>query len=206
MSTRPSAPATERNRVPILEVLKSELDGCRSVLEIGSGTGQHAIYFAAALPEVVWQCSDRVENLDTINSWLESSDTSNVLAPLELDVGNYQPDDRIYDAVFSANTAHIMNCGQVERMFQLAGNVLSTSGPFLLYGPFNRSGRFTSESNARFDASLKEQNPEMGIRDIADLDRFAERYGLQQTAQFAMPANNNIFVWRKVAKQGDQEG
>lgn len=197
MADRPDAPATHRNRKPILDVLQSEFAGSTSVLEIGSGTGQHAVYFGRELPSLRWQTSDRRENLDGIRSWVSHTALDNVLPPLEVDVELVDAIDGTYDAVFSANTAHIMAFAAVECMFRLVGNVLADGGVFCLYGPFNENGEFTSDSNRRFDTSLKAQNPVMGIRDLLDLDRLAAGSGLRPANRYAMPSNNMVVVWRK---------
>jgi len=168
-----------------------------SVLEIGSGTGQHAVYFASHLPHLTWQTSDRVQNHAGINAWIDSAAVSNVKRPLEIDVQSPPPIADSYEAIFSANTAHIMSAKAVESMFALVGRVLSAGGLFCLYGPFNRSGKFTSESNARFDASLRSQDPLMGIRDLEDMDALAERKDMLRHRLYAMPANNFVAIWRR---------
>lgn len=197
MTARPDAPATHRNRDVILEVLAEEFRDAQSVLEIGSGTGQHAIHFAASLPGLQWQTSDRRENHDGINAWIASSGLTNVKTPLELDVLQTTAVDGVYDAVFSANTAHIMSYPAVERMFALVGITLSAGGLFCLYGPFNLNGQFTSDSNEQFDRSLQSQDPQMGIRELDDLDRLGVDNGLEQIRRYAMPANNMLVVWQK---------
>lgn len=192
----PSAPATARNRDPILTVLTDELVEARSVLEIGSGTGEHAVYFAPRLDWLEWQPSDRKDNLAAIRAWLDFRPAPNLRPPIELDVNSPPDFGQGFDAVFSANTAHIMSLPEVERMFALAGRVLNPRGRFCLYGPFNRDGQFTSESNANFDASLRDRDPRMGIRDLNDLDTIAEEHGLNRVRLHPMPANNFLAVWR----------
>jgi len=197
MAERPDAPAARRNRDVILTVLADEFRDARSVLEIGSGTGQHAVYFAAALPDLHWQTSDRHSNHDGINAWISSAKLSNVAPPIDLDVLQNTDPAGAYDSVFSANTAHIMSIAAVERMYELVGRILPANGLFCLYGPFNIDGQFTSESNENFDRSLRSQDPDMGIRDLAELDRLAAGCGLVQVRRYAMPANNMLVVWRK---------
>lgn len=200
MSSLPDAPATGRNREAILEVLRSEFRDRRSVLEIGSGTGQHAVYFSPTLDHLTWHTSDVRENLDGINAWVARAGTDNLHAPIELDVSHADATGLRslgVDAVFSANTAHIMSADEVEAMFRLTGDLLSPGGLFCLYGPFRFDGEFTSTSNARFDASLKQQDPSMGIRDIEALDRYARNCDMFRVRLYAMPANNFIAVWRK---------
>lgn len=197
-SERRSAPAVQRNRDAILSVLSEVLADCKSVLEIGSGTGEHAIYFAPRMPWLSWQTSDRAANHPGIHAWLAECPADNLLSPLTIDVGVPPVLDVSYDAVFSANTAHIMSEAEVELMFRLVGQRLEANGLFCLYGPFNIDGAFTSESNQRFDASLRTQDAKMGIRDLATLDGFAGAEELRRAAFFAMPANNFLVVWQRV--------
>ena len=197
MSEKPNAPATERNREAILQVLQTEFRDAKSVLEIGSGTGQHAVFLARALPHVTWQSSDRQTNHPGINAWIADAGLDNVLCPLALDVQDTEALSTAYDAVFSANTAHIMSFQAVECMFRIVGTCLAEEGVFCLYGPFNQNGAFSSASNENFDASLKVQDAAMGIRDLADLDALAEANGMRRVRLYAMPANNNLAVWEK---------
>lgn len=199
MAELPDAPATARNRDPILEVLKQEFAGVRHVLEIGSGTGQHAVYFGARLPELVWQTSDLRANHAGIRAWIRTAGSGNVRGPLALDVLADPDPQGDFDAVFSANTAHIMDIEAVVATFALAGRLLPEQAPLLLYGPFRIDGEFTSDSNAAFDRSLREQDPSMGIRDLEYLDELAASAALRRTALIAMPSNNFIAVWRKSA-------
>lgn len=184
---KPFSEASERNRAPILSVLKRVLSDSRFVLEIGSGTGQHAAYFAAELPHLFWQASDVAANLPGIRQW-----TPNVI---ELDVEKQWPQVDA-DAVFSANTCHIMSWPQVERMFEGIGR-LKTVRTFCLYGPFNYGGKHTSESNARFDAMLRGRDPASGLRDFEAICRLAQRAGLALAEDNAMPANNRLLIFQK---------
>jgi cyclopropane fatty-acyl-phospholipid synthase-like methyltransferase len=197
MSARPDAPATARNRDAILAVLGDELQACRSVLEIGSGTGQHAVYFGPRLPHLQWQTSDVADNHTGIATWIDSTDCTNVLPPIELDVLATTNLDGRFDAVFSANTAHIMSFAAVTAMFRLVGDVLAAEGIFCLYGPFNVDGQFTSESNAGFDQSLRARDPDMGIRDLADIDTLADASNLERARRYAMPSNNMLLVFAR---------
>jgi cyclopropane fatty-acyl-phospholipid synthase-like methyltransferase len=201
VNARADSPATRRNRDAILDVLSAELAESTNVLEIGSGTGQHAVYFGRAMPHLQWQTSDRKSNHEGIRAWLEAEGTANVLAPMDLDVLNVSQVDRVFDAVFSANTAHIMSMDAVRRMFALVGDSLAEAGLFCLYGPFNLDGRFTSESNRRFDASLRDGDRSMGIRDLQELDVLAEKAGMARLRRYAMPANNLLIVWQKRGKR-----
>jgi len=197
----PSAPAAARNFDPILGVLRSEFAGCRHVLEIGSGTGQHAAGFARAMPWLRWQPSDLDQQLPGIRQWVDAAGVDNLDTPLALDVGGTAVPAARYDAVFSANTAHIMSEPEVERMFELVGNSLGEGGRFCLYGPFTEEGRFSTRSNERFDASLRARDPAMGIRDLASLDAFAARTGLERQRRYAMPGNNLLLVFERGASR-----
>jgi len=197
MRMPPDSPASERNKRPILEVLRTEFRNARDVLEIGSGTAQHAVFFAQELPHLTWQTSDLPENHDAIRARLARGAPTRVKPPLLLDVEDAAPPAMSFDAVFSANTAHIMSIRAVQRMFALVGRILPDSGTFCLYGPFNFEGEFSSESNARFDSSLRQRKASMGIRDIGDLDRFAGDGGMSRVRLYAMPAMNHLAVWQK---------
>lgn len=194
---KPFSQACENNKRPILAVLEGAFAQAGSVLEIGSGTGQHAAFFAGALPWLAWQPSDRAENLPGIRSWCDAAGLSNLRSPLELDVEAAPWPVEAADAVFSANTAHIMSWTAVERFFAGVGTLLPPGGVFCLYGPFNYGGRYTSASNAQFDAWLKERDPLSGIRDFEALEALASRAGLVFAADNPMPANNRTLVWRK---------
>ena len=182
---KPFSEASERNRAPILAVLKRVFSGTRSVLEIGSGTGQHAAYFAPELPHLVWQASDRAENLADIRQWVAN--------PIELDVDKPFPQVDA-DAVFTANTCHIMSWPQVERMIEGVGAMRSVK-IFCLYGPFNYAGEHTSESNARFDAMLRGRDPASGIRDAEAVAALAGKNGFRLAEDNVMPANNRLLVF-----------
>ena len=187
---KPYSEACERNRVPILDVLKRVFADRRLVLEIGSGTGQHAAYFSAALPHLVWQPSDVMANLPGIREWIDSP------PPIELDVDKPFPPIEV-DAVFSANTCHIMSWPQVERLFAGVGRLLPARGLFALYGPFNYGGRHTSESNARFDAMLRARDPASGLRDYGAIVALARRCALTPLEDNPMPANNRLLVFAR---------
>ena len=195
MSEKPRAPATERNRHAILEVLLREFTDAESVLEIGSGTGQHAVFFAKSLPHLYWQTSDRSDNHEGIIAWIKDSGLTNVGLPVKLDVLQEFNPELKFDAVFSANTAHIMSMAAVSRMFEIVASVLDVHGKFCLYGPFNHNGQFLSESNRAFDQSLRSQDSEMGIRDLEEIGELARQNGLSRLASYAMPANNQAHIW-----------
>lgn len=195
-AAKPFSEASERNRAPIRAVLARVLADCGPVLEIGSGTGQHAVYFAADFPHLVWQPSDVAENLPGIERWSAEAGLANVRPALALDVNRDPWPAAQYDAVFSANTAHIMSWPEVERMVARAAAALRPGGRFCLYGPFNYAGGFTSESNARFDASLRARDSRMGIRDFEAVEATARSAGFALLEDDAMPANNRLLVWR----------
>jgi cyclopropane fatty-acyl-phospholipid synthase-like methyltransferase len=197
MTTKPYAESCDQNREPILSVIQPLFDDRQRVLEIGSGTGQHAVYFATALPHLTWYTSDCVEYHAGIRLWLEEAALPNVHAPLALDVARSEWPALDVDAVFSANTAHIMHWPEVEAMFAGVGRLLQAGGIFVLYGPFNYQGRFTSDSNARFDGWLKGRDPGMGVRDFEALDGLAVAAGMALQEDFPMPANNRILCWRR---------
>lgn len=187
--------ACERNAEPILAVLRDVLAKRPRVLEIGSGTGQHAVYFGRRLPHVTWQTSDLPANHASILAWQRDECLPNVLPPVALDTAASAWPAGPFDAVFSANTCHIMAWPQVEAMFAGAGALLAPGGALCIYGPFNYGGRFTSDSNAQFDASLRARAPHMGIRDIEAVDALASAHGMRLHHDYAMPANNRLLVW-----------
>ncbi|MDJ0738696.1 MAG: DUF938 domain-containing protein [Gammaproteobacteria bacterium] len=194
---KPFAESCVENREPILAVLAPRLHGCTTLLEIGSGTGQHAVYFAPQLPQLTWQTSERAENHAGIRAWLDEAGLANVAPPLPLDVLRDRWPSGPYDAVFSANTAHIMATDAVAAMFRGVGDVLATGGRFLLYGPFSYGGRHTAPSNREFDAWLQARDPAMGVRDLDWLRTLAAASGLHLDEDIAMPVNNRTLVWLK---------
>jgi len=193
---KPDAPSCARNREPILAVLREHFADRRSVLEIGSGTGQHAVFFAATLPHLAWQATDRPENLAGIRAWLDDASLPNTPPPFALDVSGDWPQQR-FDAVFSANTLHIMDWEEVERLFARLPGVMADDTTLVIYGAFNYAGRFTSESNAAFDAWLKEQDPRRGLRDFEAVNDLAGRAGLTLAEDRAMPSNNRCLIWHR---------
>jgi SAM-dependent methyltransferase len=193
---RPYSEACERNKDPILAVLQEHFADRREVLEIGSGTGQHAVHFAQSLPHLVWQTADRRDYLPGIRQWLDEAKLANLRAPFELDADGAWPAHR-FDAVFTANTLHIMHWPQVEKLFAHLPAISTPDAKLVVYGPFNYGGQFTSASNAAFDASLKQQDPGMGIRDIEAVDALADGAGYLKVEDRAMPANNRCVVWTR---------
>ena len=202
MTDKPFAPACQRNREPILAVLRERFADCHTVLEIGSGTGQHAVHFAAAMPWLRWQCSDRAEHLPGIRAWLDEAALDNTPPPLELDVADdawprVRSGDGRFDAAFSANTLHIMGWPEVEAFFAGVGRVLGDGGVLVVYGPFNYGNAYTSDSNRDFDAWLKARDPRSGICDFEAVDALARGIGLRLLDDVAMPANNRCLAWHR---------
>jgi SAM-dependent methyltransferase len=207
---KPCAESSEINKVPILAVLKEIFADRKRVLEIASGTGQHAVYFGRELPHLTWQPSELPQNLVGIQAWLDEAQLPNVLAPLAIDVNDVlwpfyksvRPEpvegsalSTLPDAIFNANTVHIISWPEVERLFAHIARVIAPGGYVCLYGPYNYGGNFTSESNARFDVWLKSRDPNSGVRDFEAVNRLATTHGLELLRDFAMPSNNRMLVW-----------
>ena len=197
LSNKPYSESCEQNREPILAILREVFADRSHVLEIGSGTGQHAVYFGQALTHLSWQSADVVQYHAGIAAWLNEARLPNVISPLELDVNQSAWHAGRYDAVFSANTLHIMSAPEVAKFFIGVGKVLQPGGVLAVYGPFNYNGQFTSESNARFDQWLKARDPASGVRDFESVDALAQQQGLTLQQDYPMPANNRILVWAK---------
>jgi len=193
---RPFAPACERNQAPILDVLRRHLGGGERVLEIASGTGQHALHFTQQLPELRWQCSDLPDRLAGIRQWLADGDGRRLPAPLPLDALEGQWPPGRFDAVFTANSFHIMPWAGVQGVFRRIAEVLEPDGSLIVYGPFRVGGDFVAESDARFDDSLRQRDPDMGLRDLERVDELARASGLGLVEHCPMPANNHCLVWR----------
>jgi SAM-dependent methyltransferase len=196
---KPFSPSCEQNQRPIYEVLEKAFRGRKKVLELASGTGQHAVFFAARMPDLIWQTSDLANNLPGIREWLFEAALPNTPWPLELSSENSPWPVKDVDAVFCANAVHIMSWPSVERLFQGIGEVLTPFGLLALYGPFNYNGHYTSESNRQFDESLKSQNPASGVRDFEAIQKLAEAHGFVLLEDIEMPANNRTLIWQKRA-------
>ncbi|HUV20891.1 MAG TPA: DUF938 domain-containing protein [Gammaproteobacteria bacterium] len=190
----PYAQAAEQNKAAILQAIRPYLRG--KVLEIGSGTGQHAVYFASLLPEVYWQTSDLEPNLSGIRAWIENAGLANLPPPLLLDAMGAWPESE-FDAIYTANSFHIMNKSAVAECIAGCGVCLSAGGHLIVYGPFNYAGDFTSASNARFDAMLKAGDPGSGIKNFEWLDELAQSAGMALAIDIEMPANNRSLIWKK---------
>jgi SAM-dependent methyltransferase len=199
----PFSEACERNKGPILDVLRRWLGASPGiVLEIGSGTGQHAVHFARHLPQLTWQPTEQAAHLAALAARISAEGPCNLLPPLELDAARvpWPSDDDGVDAVFTANTFHIMPWPEVQAFFRGVARVLRHDGLLFVYGPFRYGGQYTSYSNQSFDAALRDRDPRSGIRDFEALDTLAVAAGLALLEDAAMPANNQTLVWRKVAR------
>ena len=201
----PFSQACENNQAPILEVLQTNFQDRQHVLEIGSGTGQHSVFFAPRLPQLVWQTSDLLASHEGIAAWHQAHGAANLRVPVEFDLASSnwpQTADALpFDAVFTSNTCHIVAWPLVQRMFELVGMHLPAGGVFAIYGPFNYGGRFTSDSNQAFDAWLRQRDARSGLRDFEAVVSLAEQHGMQLQRDEAMPANNRTLVFRKSPSQ-----
>lgn len=196
---KPFSESSVQNKDPIFDVIEKYFSDIETVLEIGSGTGQHAVYFAEQFAHLTWIASDQAEHMSGIKIWLDESELTNVHGPYELDVNQDEWPIKNTNAVFSANTVHIMSWSSVENMFAGIGRVLNKKGVFCLYGPFNYNGQFTSESNAHFDVWLKQRDPVSGVRDFEALQLLANKASLELIDDVEMPENNRILVWKKLS-------
>ncbi|MEE8364745.1 MAG: DUF938 domain-containing protein [Gammaproteobacteria bacterium] len=192
---KPFSQSCEENQEVILNSISPYLQPETRVLEIGSGTGQHAVYIGANIPQLYWQCSDLAENLPGINVWIDEANLPNLARPVELDVCSHWPENK-YDVIFSANTFHIMNQAQVEQCMLRCVDCLEPGGCLIIYGPFNYNGSYTSTSNENFDSWLKSRDPESGIKHFEWLNKLAQRGNMRLVDDIAMPANNRILIWK----------
>ena len=193
-----NSPACDRNREPILSELKRTLKSSSGILlEIGSGTGQHAGYFAPSFPEIIWQPSDLPENLNNIELWRREFNLSNIKPAIELNIAHTPWPITNIQTIFTANTLHIISWPLVESFFEGVSQTLDSGGLCLVYGPFNYKGKFTSTSNEQFDAWLKSRDPESGIRDFKAVNNLAICHGLTFVEDVPMPANNRMLIWQK---------
>lgn len=197
MRAKPFADACERNREPILRCLLHHFRQASRVLEVGSGTGQHAVSFAAAMPWLEWQPSELRQGLEGIRAWADEAQLGNLHEPLLLDVHADDWPQGAFDAAFSANTLHIIDWQGVVKMFGGLSRLLGRHAVLAVYGPFNYGGKYTSESNAAFDRWLAQRDPLSAIRDTAAVNALARAGGFIAIADHALPANNRLLVWRK---------
>ncbi len=196
--TLPFSGSADRNKEVIGDALQPWFSTVSNILEIGSGTAQHAVYFCRRFPTLRWWPSDRADNLAVIRQRVADSGLSNVEDAFELDVADAvrSPADS-FDMAYSANTAHIMRQSEVELMFRITGSLLDAEGVFALYGPFHYDGVHTAQSNLSFDQMLRQQAPHMGVRDKYVLDEFAQAAGLLPLDDIEMPSNNRLLLWRR---------
>ncbi|MCK5003025.1 MAG: DUF938 domain-containing protein [Gammaproteobacteria bacterium] len=198
MEIKPYAESCDQNRDAIFNVLQPLLTHSSAVLEIGSGTGQHAVYFSEKSPHIVWHTSDQAENIEGIKLWVSEIETERLRQPVELDVTQAIWPDISFDTVFTANTCHIMDQRSVEIMLKRVGELLPKEGQLIIYGPFNYNRQYTSSSNEQFDQWLKSRDPESCIKNFEDLNELAEKTGMRLINDYEMPANNRILHWRKL--------
>lgn len=197
MKNKPYSESCDQNRNAILDVIQPLLINSSSLLEIGSGTGQHAVYFTEKIPHLIWHTSDRVEYLEGIKLWLSDADSEKLPPPIELDVKQKNWPEITIDTIFTANTCHIMNQQSVEIMITQAGKLIPAGGQLIIYGPFNYNQKYTSPSNESFDQWLKQRDPESAIKDFEYLNKLANQAGFNLVNDYDMPANNRILHWKK---------
>jgi SAM-dependent methyltransferase len=188
----PISEACERNKGPILEVLRNAFADRGHVLEIGSGTGQHAVHFAAQLPHLVWHPTEQLKYMPDLDARIKQQGSANLRPPAVLDVKQAVWPLRQADAVFSANTLHIMSWAEVLDLFGGLGKILSAGGVLCIYGPFRYDGGYTSDSNRNFDHMLQERDPLSGLRDIQAVTTLASQYGIHLKVDHDLPANNRL--------------
>lgn len=195
---KPYSESCDQNREPIYSVIKPILADVGKVLEVGSGTGQHAVYFAEKMPHLRWYTSDRKEYIPGIRQWVTESVLDNVVAPIELDVTASEWPQFDVDVIFTANSVHIMSDQDTVNLIDGAGKLLRPQGNLLVYGPFNYDGGYTSESNQRFDHWLKDRDPESGIKDFEFICELANKNGMSLIKDYEMPANNRLLHYQKI--------
>lgn len=197
VTTLPCSEAAERNKDPILEVLRLSFARSSQVLEIGSGTGQHAVHFARHLAHLTWHPTEQLDYLADLAVRIQREGSPNLRAPTVLDVRQQIWPLRSVDAVFTANTLHIMSWPEVIAFHRGVGAILAPGGVLCVYGPFRYAGRYTSDSNRAFDLSLRERDPASGLRDVDDLEPLAAQYGLRLAEDHDLPAYNRLLVFAK---------
>ena len=195
---KPYSESCDQNKDAILTVISPLFFSFSNVLEIGSGTGQHAVYFAEKMPQLTWYTSDCQSYLDGINMWLADAGLANVLPPLELNVSSSQWPQLEVDAVFTANSIHIMQQQDVVNLINGVGKILKQGGSFVIYGPFNYNGLYTSKSNENFDHWLKQRDPLSGVKNFEEIESLANSNSMQLVTDYEMPANNRILHFIKV--------
>lgn len=197
LGEKPFSQACENNKQPILDILLRVFSDRKQVLEIGSGTGQHAVHFAPQLPQLIWQTADLEHSHEGINAWIDDNPAENLRSPLPLDADHLPWLFDPVDAAFTANTCHIMAWSSVVNMFAGLDSAMEPNATLAIYGPFNYNGKFTSESNAGFDQWLKQKAHHQGIRDFEAINKLAGKIGLSLIEDNEMPANNRLLVWQR---------
>jgi cyclopropane fatty-acyl-phospholipid synthase-like methyltransferase len=197
--SKPFAESSEQNKQDILAIIQPLFSKLKRVLEIASGTGQHAVYFSQVMPHLNWQPSDLDSALPGIQNWVNESGLENLNQPIALDVSSINWPQQTFDAIFSANSLHIMSQQHVKDLFSNVGHLLNANGLITVYGPFNYHGQFSSESNRHFDGWLKSRNPNSGIKEFEWCNELAESAGFKLIEDYEMPQNNRILVWQKTA-------
>lgn len=195
---KPYSESCDQNKAPILSIIEPLFTSCTDVLEVGSGTGQHAIYFAEKMPHLRWHCSDCAPYIAGIKQWIDESDVPNVMAPIVLDVSDSQWPTLSVDAIFTANSIHIMHDQDVTNFIKGVGRLLKKGGHLMIYGPFNYDGSFTSASNESFQQWLKSRDLLSGIKHFEDIVSLASSNALQLCKDYEMPANNRILHFKKL--------
>lgn len=193
----PFSEAAERNKKPILDVISDVLKESREALEVGAGTGQHALYFASNMQHLNWRATDRMEYLEGLQNQFSARSIENLIGPTELDVNKLPWPSGTVDLVYTANTFHIMSWQSVESFFEGLDQCLEPAGHLIVYGPFKYRRQFTSPSNSSFDLSLKSRDPRMGIRDFEAVNGLATDIGLKLLGDHSMPANNQCLIWQR---------
>jgi len=194
--TKPFSQACENNKNHILKALQPALQNAGSVLEIGSGTGQHSVFFAKKLPHLQWYTSDREVNHQGIKLWHDEVQLANLHPPLLLDLNDPWPVNKV-DAIYTANTFHIVSWELITRFFAGVNQHLNQQGVVCVYGPFKYKGEFTSPSNDEFNSLLQSRDPLSGIRDFEAVEQLAVQYGLKLLSDTAMPANNQLLIFKR---------
>lgn len=195
---KPYAPSCERNKEPILNVLKRLIKNeHKNLLEIGSGTGQHAVFFAQQSPHLNWTCSDVLENHHGIKLWLEELRLSNTFGPIEYEIGKDSFPNGDFDLIFTANTFHIMSWDKCKELIKACGENLKKNTLIIIYGPFNYDGDYTSHSNAQFDIWLKGISAQSAIREFEEVDACMNQAGFKLVEDTPMPSNNRVLVFKK---------
>ena len=188
--------ACERNKIPILKVLNEELDS-GTVLEIGSGTGQHSVFFSKEIPSIKWYPSDTISNFESLNAFVTNYQNNNLQTPFVIDITQDQWIDFKVDYVFTSNTFHIINNALLTYFFYQCSKVMKSNGKLIIYGPFKFDNQFNSPSNQTFDELLKASDPFSGLKNFEEIINIALKFNLIFSKKYEMPANNNILVFKK---------